>query len=80
MRSMLAPLSPHEEATLRRIGFGTEGELDTRCVRRLLQLDLIEWSGWTWRLTAFGRQRYASLVDLTQTVRGVERSQNTDLR
>jgi hypothetical protein len=62
MRSMRAPLSPNEEATLRRIGFGTEGELDTRCVRRLLQLELIEWSGWTWRLTEVGRQRYEVLI------------------
>jgi hypothetical protein len=57
MRSMLAPLSPNEEATLRRIGFGTEGELDARYVQRLLQLELIEWGGWTWQLTAVGRQR-----------------------
>jgi hypothetical protein len=77
---MLAPLSPNEEATLRKIGFGAEGGLDARCVKRLLQLELIEWSGWTWRLTAVGHQRYESFVDPTQTVRGVERSQNTDLR
>lgn len=63
MRSMLAPLSPNEEATLRRIDFGTEGELDARCVRRLLLLELIEWSGWTWRLTAVGRRRYEVLVN-----------------
>jgi hypothetical protein len=62
MRSMLAPLSPNEEATLRRIGVGTEGELDARHVQRLLQLDLVEWNGWTWRLTAVGRQRHDGLV------------------
>ena len=62
MRSMLAPLSPNEEATLRRIGFGTGGELDARYVQHLLQLELIQWSGWTWRLTAVGRQRYERLA------------------
>jgi hypothetical protein len=28
MRSMLVSLSPNEESTLRRIGFGPEGELE----------------------------------------------------
>jgi hypothetical protein len=63
MRSMLAPLSPNEEATLRRIGFGAEGELDARNVQRLLQLELIEWGGWKWQLTADGRRRYDTLVN-----------------
>ena len=62
MRGMLAQLSPNEEGTLRRVGFGAEAPLEHNHVRHLLQLDLIEWSGWTWRLTALGRQRYASLV------------------
>jgi hypothetical protein len=63
MRGMLAPLSPNEERTFRQIGFGHEGKVDTLHVRRLLQLELIDWSGWTWGLTALGRQRYAMLVD-----------------
>ena len=62
MRGMIAPLSLNEETTLRRVGFGTEGDLDPRHVRRLLQLELIEWNGWTWRLTSLGRRRYDSVV------------------
>lgn len=62
MRSLLAPLSPNEENTLRRVGFGTEGHLDASHLRRLLQLELIEWSGWNWQLTAVGRLRYDGLV------------------
>jgi hypothetical protein len=57
MRGMLAPLSPNEETTLRRVAIGTEGELDPIHVRRLLQLELIEWDGWTWRLTSVGLAR-----------------------
>jgi hypothetical protein len=57
MRGMLAPLSPNEETTLRRIAIGTEGELDPVHVRRLLKLELIEWTGWTWRLTSVGLAR-----------------------
>jgi hypothetical protein len=59
---MLAPLSTHEEATLRKVGFGSADSLDPAHVRRLLQLELIEWAGHCWRLTAVGRQRYESLV------------------
>jgi len=59
---MLAALSPNEETTLCRIGFGTEGELDVVHIRRLLHLELIEWSGTTWSLTSLGRHRYDSLV------------------
>lgn len=62
MRSMLAPLSPHEEAALRKIGFGTSDPLEPEHVRRLLQLELVEWSGNGWRLTPVGRQRYEGLV------------------
>lgn len=62
MRGMLAPLSPHEEATLRRIAFGSEGTLDPAHIRRLLQLDLIEWGGWTWQLTSLGQHRHEALV------------------
>lgn len=62
MRGMLAPLSPNEEATLRRIAFGSEGTLDPVHIRRLLQLDLIEWGGWAWRLTSLGRHRHGALI------------------
>jgi hypothetical protein len=62
MRGLFAPLSLKEETTFRRIGFGTEGELDLALVRRLLHLELIEWSGANWRLTSLGRRRYELLV------------------
>jgi hypothetical protein len=62
MRGMLAPLSPHEESALRKIGFGNGDPLEAEQVRRLVQLELIEWSGWNWRLIAVGQRRYDSLV------------------
>ena len=62
MRGMLAPLSTHEEATLRKVGFCSSELLEPAHVRRLLQLELIEWAGHRWRLTIVGRQRYESLV------------------
>jgi len=62
MRSMLAPLSAHEEAALRKIGFGSSDALEPAHVRRLLQLELVKWSGQGWRLTPVGRQRYECLV------------------
>lgn len=62
MRGMLAPLSPHEETALRRIAFGSEGTLEPAHIRRLLQLELIEWTDWRWKLTSLGRQRHDALV------------------
>ena len=62
MRSMLAPLSPREEATLLSIGFGTEGALDHVHLRHLLQLELVEWTGERWALTSQGRNRYDSVA------------------
>ena len=62
MRGLFALLSAKEETTFRRIGFGTEGELDLALVRRLLPLELIEWSGTNWRLTSLGRSRCELLV------------------
>jgi hypothetical protein len=62
---MLAQLSPHEETALREIGFGSADRLEPAHLRRLLDLQLIEWTGQTdpaWRLTARGQQRYACLV------------------
>ena len=61
MRGMLAHLSPNEERTLRQIGFGPEGKVDALHIRRLLQLELIDWSGWNWCLTVLGRNRYEML-------------------
>lgn len=63
MRGILAPLSPNEEITLRRIalGFGTPDRLAPRHVQRLQQLALIEEANGELRLTELGLQRYASL-------------------
>ena len=63
MRGILAPLSPHEEITLRRValGFGLREQLPMQHVQRLEQLALIEEAGGAFRLTELGLQRYASL-------------------
>ena len=63
MRGILAPLSPHEEITLRRValGFGLRDHLPLQHIRRLEQLALIEEAGGAFRLTELGLQRYASL-------------------
>ena len=62
MRGMLAPLSTHEETALRKIGFGSSDWFEPAHVRRLLQLELIEWADRRWRLTVVGRQRYETHV------------------
>lgn len=63
MRGILAPLSPNEEITLRRValGFGERTRLAQRHIERLQQLKLIEDSDGALRLTELGLQRYASL-------------------
>jgi hypothetical protein len=63
MRGILAPLSPHEEITLRRValGFGRPDHLPLQHVRRLEQLALIEEADGMVRLTELGLQRYAGL-------------------
>jgi hypothetical protein len=63
MRGILAPLSPHEEITLRRValGFGRRDHLPSQHTRRLEQLALIEEADGALRLTELGLQRYASL-------------------
>jgi hypothetical protein len=63
MRGILAPLSPNEEITLRRValGFGGRDHLVSRHVERLEQLALIEEVEGTLQLTELGLQRYASL-------------------
>ena len=63
MKSLLALLSHHEEATLRKIGFGVDDPLEHAHVRRLLQLELIEWAGDCWRLTPVGRRRHERLMN-----------------
>jgi hypothetical protein len=63
MRGILAPLSPHEEITLRRValGFGRRDQLPLQHVQRLEQLALIEQVDGVLRLTELGLQRYGSL-------------------
>ncbi len=62
MKALEEPLSRFEEIALQKVGFGSDESLEPRHVRHLLQLDLIEWTGLRWSLTAVGRQRYASLI------------------
>ena len=57
MRSLLAPLSTHEETTPQD-RLGSADPFDPAHIRRLLQLELIERAGHRWRLTAVGRRRY----------------------
>ena len=54
MRGMLAPLSTHEEAALRKIGFGSDDPLEPSHVRHLLELELIAWRGGRWTVTELG--------------------------
>ena len=62
-RGLLAPLSPHEEVTLRRVALGIAdpAELPARDVERLKSLMLVEEHGAALRLTAVGKQRYRGL-------------------
>ena len=61
MKGMLARLSPHEGVALCKIGLASSDPLEPAHARRLLQLELIDWSGQGWRLILVGRQRYDSL-------------------
>jgi hypothetical protein len=56
MKGMLAQLSPHEEAALRKIAVGSDC-LDSAHLRRLHQLGLVENDGGTWRLMALGARK-----------------------
>lgn len=62
-RSLLAPLSPNEELTLRRVATGMLGahDLSERDLTRLRSLALVDVSVDRPRLTALGRQRFKSL-------------------
>jgi len=62
-RGLLAPLSPHEEVTLRRVALGIASptDLPTRDVERLKSLVLIEEYPAGLRLTPTGRKRYLAL-------------------
>ena len=62
-RSLDAPLSPHEEATLRLVANGITKikHLAPDHVRRLKHLALVEADGRRLKLTTIGLQRYAAL-------------------
>jgi hypothetical protein len=62
-RGLLAPLSPKEETTLRRIALGIADppSLPAGDVIRLKQLDLVQDANDTLQLTATGKQRYSML-------------------
>jgi len=62
-RSLNAPLSPHEEVTLRRIalGAGFETDLPVRDIARLRSLALVEGRAGRVRLTATGQSRFEAL-------------------
>ena len=62
-RGLLAPLSPHEEVTLRRVAIGIAklADLPARDVARLKALLLIEEDRSGLRLTPVGRERYFAL-------------------
>ena len=63
MRGMLAPLSPNEESTLRRVALGiaVRDELPAIHVKRLERLSLVEDVEGFVRLTNLGARRYATL-------------------
>ena len=74
MRGMLALLSPNEEVALRRVALGFSHGVVSDHIRRLKDLHLIEADKTSWRLTALGQQRFASLpraVKLVETLHGV---------
>jgi hypothetical protein len=62
-RGLIAPLSPHEEVTLRRIALGISKakHLPARNVAYLLRLFLVEENHGRLRLTDIGHQRYRAL-------------------
>jgi hypothetical protein len=65
-RDLKAPLSPHEEVTLRRIGLGISEakHLLARDVKRLKALSLIQERENHLRLTPTGRKRYQALANI----------------
>ena len=62
-RGLIAPLSPHEEVTLRRVALGISKAklLPARDVAHLISLRLVDEKDGRLSLTALGRQRYQGL-------------------
>ena len=77
-RSLNAPLSPHEEVTLRRVALGIANtrDLSQQDLRRLKQLELVVEVRGQPELTALGRKRYYALpraIELSDASRsGIE--------
>ena len=74
-RALNAPLSPHEEITLRRVALGVAdpSRLPERDLRRLQHLMLVVQASGRPRLTALGRQRYRALpraIEISDTAQG----------
>ena len=69
-RGLQAPLSPHEEGTLRRVALGAEGAqaLPQRDVLRLRRLGLVEDFDGALSLTRLGRERYSRLPGANRIV------------
>lgn len=63
VRALLAPLSPHEEVTLRRVALGIASptDLPAQDVERLKALLLVEEHGTGLRITPVGKKRYLAL-------------------
>jgi hypothetical protein len=59
---MFAPLSPHEETTLRKIAGGNVDPIDPVHVRRLRDLGLVDETGTSWHLTPLGARRHEQLA------------------
>jgi hypothetical protein len=72
-RGLLAPLSPHEEVTLRRVALGVANpaDLPKRDVERLKALMLVENYDAALRLTPVGKQRYLALPNSAALDAGV---------
>ena len=62
-RSLIAPLSPHEEVTLRRIALGISkaSQLPPRDAAHLIRLRLVADNEGRLSLTDIGRERYRAL-------------------
>jgi hypothetical protein len=66
-RGLLAPLSPHEEITLRRVALGIAqpADLPAKDVERLKALVMVEEHGAGLRLTPIGKERYLALPNIS---------------
>jgi hypothetical protein len=73
-RGKRAPLSPHEEVTLRRIALGITQAPHKSDIKRLKALSLIEENGGGLGLTPMGSKRYLSLQRAPPSIRPIHRT------